>query len=57
MPRKSHTVEQIYSKLREAEGLLGQGQTVGDICWSFAISEQTYTVVTPQTGQSREGER
>ena len=42
MPRKGYTIEQIISKLREAEVLLGQGQTVGDICRSFNISEQTY---------------
>ncbi len=42
MPRKSYTIEQIISKLREAEVLLSQGQTVGDICRLFNISEQTY---------------
>ena len=42
MPRKGYTIEQIISKLREAEVLLGQGQTVGDVCRSFNISEQTY---------------
>jgi len=42
MPRKSYTIEQIISKLREAEVLLSQGQSVGDICRSFNISEQTY---------------
>jgi transposase-like protein len=42
MPRKSFTVEQIISKLREAEVFLSQGQIVGDICRSFNISEQTY---------------
>ena len=42
MPRKSYTIEQIISKLREAEVLLSQGQAVGDICRSFNISEQTY---------------
>lgn len=42
MPRKSYTIEQIISKLREAEVLLGQGQIVGDVCRSFNISEQTY---------------
>jgi transposase-like protein len=42
MPRKSHTTEQIIGKLREAEVLLGQGQTVGEICRSLNISEQTY---------------
>jgi putative transposase len=42
MPRKSYTVEQVTSRLREAEVLLGQGQTVGDVCRSFNITEQTY---------------
>jgi transposase-like protein len=42
LPRKSYTIEQIISKLREAEVFLSQGQTVGDICRSFNISEQTY---------------
>ena len=42
MPRKSFTIEQIIGKLREAEVLLSQGQSVGDICRSFNISEQTY---------------
>jgi len=42
MPRKSYTIEQVVSKLREAEVLLGQGQTVGEICRSFNISEHTY---------------
>lgn len=42
MPRKSHATEQIIGKLREAEVLLGQGQTVQEICRSLNISEQTY---------------
>ena len=42
MPRKSFTIEQIISKLREAEVLLSQGQTVGEICRSFNVSVQTY---------------
>lgn len=42
MPRKSNTSEQIISKLREAEVLLSQDQTVGDVCRSLNISEQTY---------------
>jgi hypothetical protein len=31
MQRKSFTIEQIISKLREAEVLLSQGQAVGDV--------------------------
>jgi putative transposase len=42
MARKSYTIEQVISKLREAEVLLGQGQSVGEICRMFNISEQTY---------------
>jgi len=42
MPRKSYSIEQIISKLREAEVLLAQGQKVGDVCRTFNISEQTY---------------
>ena len=42
MPRKTHTAEQIIGRLREAEVLLAQGQTVGQVCRSFSISEQTY---------------
>ena len=44
MPRKSYTIDQIISKLREAEVLLSQGQTVGNICRSFNISEYTYSL-------------
>ncbi len=42
MPRKHYTPEQIISKLREAEVLLSQGQTVAQACKSLGVSEQTY---------------
>ena len=42
MARKKHTVEQIISKLREAEVQLGQGSTVGDVCRLLGVTEQTY---------------
>jgi len=42
MAKKRHTVEQIIGKLREAEVQLGQGATVGDVCRSLGITEQTY---------------
>jgi hypothetical protein len=42
MARKKYTVEQIISHLREAEVRLGQGATVGAVCRSFGISEQSY---------------
>jgi transposase-like protein len=42
MPKKSFTTEQIISKLREAEVLLSQGQTVPVVCKTLGIAEQTY---------------
>jgi transposase-like protein len=42
MPRKSFTAEQIINKLREAEVLLSQGQTVPAASRALGISEQTY---------------
>jgi transposase-like protein len=42
MPRKSYTIEQVISKMREGEVLLSQRQNVGDVCRSLNISEQTY---------------
>ena len=32
MPKKTFTPEEIISKLREAEVLLGQGQPIGAVC-------------------------
>ena len=42
MSKKRHTAEQIIPKLREAEVLLAQGVTVGEVCKKVAITEQTY---------------
>jgi putative transposase len=42
MPRKYFSTEQIISKLREAEVLLSQGKTAGEVSRSLNISEQTY---------------
>ena len=39
MARVKYSVEQIIQKLREAEVLLGQGQTVKDICRKLGITE------------------
>ena len=40
MSRKRHTPEQIISKLREAEVLLSQGQSVPAACKTIEVSEQ-----------------
>lgn len=42
MPRKRFSVEQIINHLREAEVLLAQGKTVGEICRRIGVSEQSY---------------
>jgi transposase-like protein len=42
MPRKRYTPEQIINKLREAEVLLSQGQTVTQASKQLGVSEQTY---------------
>ena len=39
---KGYTAEQIILKLREAEVLLSQGQTVKQVCRCLEVSEQTY---------------
>jgi putative transposase len=40
--RKRYRPEEIIQKLREAEVLLSQGQTVAQAARSLGISEQTY---------------
>src|SRR5580658_3781407 len=42
MARQKHTVEQIISKLRQAEVELSQGRTRGEVCRSLGVTEQTY---------------
>lgn len=42
MGRKRFTSEQIITKLREAEVLLSQGATVGEVTRKLEISEQTF---------------
>ena len=42
MSRKRYTPEQIIAKLRETEVRLSQGKSVGVICRSLGISEQSY---------------
>ena len=42
MAKKRFSVEQIIGHLREAEVLLSQGKTVGEICRRIGVSEQSY---------------
>jgi transposase-like protein len=42
MVRKRYTPEQIINKLREAEVLLSQGNTIGVTCKKIGVSDYTY---------------
>lgn len=42
MKRKKHTPNQIVEKLRQAEVLLAEGQSVGQIVQALAVTEATY---------------
>ncbi len=41
MPRIKHTVEQIITKLREADVALSKGQPVAQTCRTLGITEQS----------------
>ena len=41
MKRTRHRPEQIVKKLRDADGMLAAGRTVGEVCQALGISEQT----------------
>ena len=40
--KKRHTVQQIVSKLRQADVLIGKGKSVPEVCREIEVSEQTY---------------
>jgi putative transposase len=42
MGRKNFTPEQIISKLRESEVLLGKGESTPSVCRTIGVSENTY---------------
>ena len=42
MAKKRFTIEQIINHLREADVLLAQDRTVGEVCRQIGVSEQTY---------------
>lgn len=42
MPRKKYSVEQILTKLREAEVLQSKGATVIEACRQIGVTEQTF---------------
>jgi transposase-like protein len=42
MKGRRHTPEQIVRKLREADGLLGEGQDIAEVAKHLEISEATF---------------
>jgi transposase-like protein len=42
MPKKRYNAEAIIHKLREADVLLGQGNTVSQVCKQIGVTDQTY---------------
>lgn len=42
MPKQRYTTEEIIHKLREADVLIGQGQTVAQACKQIGVTDQTY---------------
>ena len=42
MVKKGYKPEQVINKLREAEVLLSQGATVGEVCRKIGVSDVTY---------------
>jgi len=42
MAKKKYRPEQIIEKLREAEVRLSKGESVGKMCRTLSVSEQTY---------------
>lgn len=42
MARKRYNAEEIIHRLREADVLLEQGETVGQVCKQLGVVEQTY---------------
>jgi len=56
MKRKRHTPEQIVAKLREAEAMLGAGQSVGQVVQHLGVSEQTLSRWRNQYGGMKSGE-
>ena len=41
MKRTRHRPEQIIRKLRDADGMLAAGRTIGEVCQALGISETT----------------
>ena len=56
MKRKRHTAEQIITRLREADAMLGAGKTIGQVVQQLGISEQTLHRWRNQYGGMKAGD-
>ncbi len=42
MPKKRYNAEEVIHKLREADVLLSQGNSVSQVCKQICVADQTY---------------
>jgi len=56
MKRTRHKAEQIVKKLRDADGMLASGKTIGQVCQALEVSEQTFHRWRNQYGGMKAGE-
>ena len=56
MKRKRHTPEQIITRLREADAMLGAGKTIGRVVQQLGVSEQTFHRWRNQYGGMKAGD-
>jgi putative transposase len=56
MKRKRHDPEQVIKKLRDADAMLASGKTIGQVCQTLEVSEQTFHRWRNQYGGMKAGE-
>jgi transposase-like protein len=56
MKRTRHSPEQIIKKLRDADGMLAAGRTIGEVCQALGISEPTFQRWRQQYGGMKAAE-
>ncbi len=56
MKQKRHTPEQIITRLREADAMLGAGKTIGQVVQHLGVSEQTFHRWRNQYGGMKAGD-
>ena len=56
MKRNRHSPEQIIKKLREADAMMAADKTIGQVCQTLEVSEQTFHRWRNQYGGMKAGE-